>query len=297
MERRPARGPGSVEPLDQGRSRSHDRSTGRGWCFQAVVVRPALAQPAVWDEEFSSGDFDADEDGLSPDRFRQLYMDRLDLAPDDEAILDTIIQAHQKDAAATELPAHASRAYVQLADKIGYSSQGPSGPPDAEGAPFDPEGAFQKGIEADAGASFGGGGSIGGILGPLRQLSYWSMKKRARRIGETGMHLFTTELMNAAPQARLHLMGHSFGTIVVSGILGGPDASHALPRQADSVALVQGAVSLWAFGESVHGKALKGYFNPWLRRQACTRAGHRLSIDSRSCGWPAISLGIGHFVF
>jgi hypothetical protein len=36
----------------------------------------------------------------------------------------------------------------------------------------------------------------------------------------------------------------------------------------DSVALIQGAVSLWAFGDSVKGKKQKGYFNPWVHRPA-----------------------------
>ena len=75
------------------------------------------------------------------------------------------------------------------------------------------------------------------------------MKKRARSIGESGMHGFVADLMTAAPDARIHLMGHSFGCIVVSSIVGGPEARHALPRQVDSVALIQGAVSLWAFGD------------------------------------------------
>ena len=35
-------------------------------------------------------------------------------------------------------------------------------------------------------------------------------------------------------------MGHSFGTIVVSGMLGGPDAAGQLPRPVDSVALGAG---------------------------------------------------------
>ena len=82
------------------------------------------------------------------------------------------------------------------------------------------------------------------------------------------MHRFVTRLMNEAPAARLHLMGHSFGTIVVSGILGGPGATGSLPRQVDSVALIQGAVSLWAFGQHVHGKPAHGYFHPWVARPA-----------------------------
>jgi hypothetical protein len=221
------------------------------------------------DEELGSNDFDIDEGGLSPDQLRAIYVDRLGLDTDAAPLLDIIIQAHQKNAAATDLPPEASRAYKKLAVSVGYQSDGPSGPPDAEGAPFDPDGAFQRGNDASVGTDFaGGGGILGGILGPMRQLSYWTMKKRARIIGESGMHAFVTDLMNTAPRARIHLMGHSFGAIVVSGILGGPDGSHPLPRQVDSVALIQGAVSLWAFGEHVQDKLLKGYFNRCVRRPA-----------------------------
>jgi hypothetical protein len=221
------------------------------------------------DEEFAGNDFDVAEDtALSPDQVKSVYLERLGLGADARPLIDLIVEAHRRHAAATDLPPEVAAAYRDLAQRVGYRSEGPSGPPDAEGGPFVPEEAFERGQAASAGANFAGGGFIGGILGPLRQLSYWTMKKRARSIGEGGMHSFMEALMNAAPRARIHLMGHSFGTIVVAGILGGPDASHPLPRQVDSVALIQGAVSLWAFGDSVKGKTLKGYFNPWVHRPA-----------------------------
>jgi hypothetical protein len=218
------------------------------------------------DEEFGGADFSADTAPLSPQRLKATYMDRLDVGDDAAPLLDTIILSYQKNAAATELPAQAVDAYRKLAEKMRYQEDGPSGHPDAARCAFDPQQAFQRGTEASAGASFETGGILAGVLSPLRQLSYWTMKQRARAIGESGMHDFIATLMKAAPQARFHLMGHSFGTIVVSGILGGRDGKDPLPRKVDSVALVQGAVSLWAFGDQVHGKSLKGYFNPVIHR-------------------------------
>jgi hypothetical protein len=41
-------------------------------------------------------------------------------------------------------------------------------------------------------------------------------------------------------------MGHSFGTIIVSAMIGGPNCEGKLQRPIDSVSLVQGAVSLWS---------------------------------------------------
>jgi hypothetical protein len=99
------------------------------------------------------------------------------------------------------------------------------------------------------------------LLSPLRQLSYWTMKQRARTVGEGGMHQFLRRLQTAAPNVRIHLMGHSFGTIVISGMLSGPAGSSPLVRPVDSVALVQGAVSLWSYCANIpFTGAGAGYF-------------------------------------
>ncbi len=247
--------------------RTDDRATVPG-TFKPLWIGLHWPSLPFGDEELGGTDFDAEEAPMSPDEIKAIYLERLALGADAEPLLETIIRVHQKEAAATELPPEAHRAYAELARLAGHHAGGPSAPPDAADAPFDPDMAFARGNAAGAGTDFAGGGFLGGILGPLRQLWYWTMKKRARTIGEAGMHSFVAQLMAAAPQARFHLMGHSFGTIVVSSILGGAGASGQLPRPVDSVALIQGAVSLWAFGETIRGESRPGYYNPWLRRRA-----------------------------
>lgn len=82
------------------------------------------------------------------------------------------------------------------------------------------------------------------------------------------MHSFIAALQQALPSAKFHLMGHSFGCIVVSSILGGPGGKSPLPRTVDSAVLVQGAVSLWAYADSILGTGKKGYFNAAIKRGA-----------------------------
>jgi len=123
------------------------------------------------DEEMREDDFSTAAEPASPAEIKATYLDRLDLDADAAPLLETIIRAHQKNAAATKLPAEAAQAYRELAEKIGYQSAGPAAAPDKEGAPFDPEQAFKRGIEASQGEHFSGGGLVSGILGPLRQLS------------------------------------------------------------------------------------------------------------------------------
>ncbi|HTF67379.1 MAG TPA: hypothetical protein VK638_32335, partial [Edaphobacter sp.] len=204
------------------------------------------------DEELAADSFDATGGGLSPTAVVETYLERLGLGEEARPLLETIVEANRRNAAALSLPPEAATAYQELAVLAGRKAGGPFSPPDEDGAPFDPDKAFDAGNAASIGTDFGGaGGFLGGILGPLRQLSYWTMKKRARSIGESGMHLFIAQLMNAAPVAKIHLMGHSFGCIVIASILGGPGAKEPLPRPVDSVALVQGAVSLWAFADTI----------------------------------------------
>jgi hypothetical protein len=100
---------------------------------------------------------------------------------------------------------------------------------------------------------------------PLRQLSFWKMKDRARRFGEGGAHQLLRHLHDAAPAARLHLMGHSFGCIVASGAVAGPRGSSLPRRPIDTLFLVQGALSLWAFTDDIpYQRGTPGYFRPIL---------------------------------
>jgi hypothetical protein len=93
------------------------------------------------------------------------------------------------------------------------------------------------------------------------------MKKRARKVGENGMHKFVNDLQHAtaAQKTRVHLMGHSFGGVVVSSILNGPGGTGTFARPIDSVFLAQGAVSLWSYATSIpFAGAGPGYFHKVL---------------------------------
>src|SRR5690606_20485610 len=100
------------------------------------------------------------------------------------------------------------------------------------------------------------------LLMPLRQLSFWKMKDRARRFGETGGHSLLRALQMASPVARFHLMGHSFGCIVVSATVAGAADKLPLPRPVDSLFLVQGALPIWAYTADVpYAPGTAGYFH------------------------------------
>jgi hypothetical protein len=105
------------------------------------------------------------------------------------------------------------------------------------------------------------------LLMPVRQVSFWAMKHRACHVGETGVHALLIELQKSAPEARFHLMGHSFGCIVVSAAVSGPLGTSTittrLPRPVHSLFLVQGALSLWSFAERIpFPPNVPGYFRP-----------------------------------
>ena len=60
-------------------------------------------------------------------------------------------------------------------------------------------------------------------------------------------------MLQDASDARFHLMGHSFGCIMMTAATAGPvsggQMTDPLPRPIDSLFLVQGAMSLWSFAE------------------------------------------------
>ncbi|MEU6481806.1 serine-threonine protein kinase [Streptomyces sp. NPDC047017] len=78
----------------------------------------------------------------------------------------------------------------------------------------------------------------------LRQAAYWAMKRRAGTVGERGLGPALGRIAQAAPELRVHLVGHSFGARLVSFALRGLPAG---VRSVKSVTLLEGAFSHYAF--------------------------------------------------
>ena len=213
------------------------------------------------DEELGERKAFAGPAAAASDSLLRQYLNRLGDTTAIRLPLTTILNEARHNVAPEQLPQNVREAYLELNHALGLSSGGVGAAPDADREPFDPDQSFDAGNEDSA--SFGEL-NLGGLLGPLRQISYWTMKKRARNTGEGGMHQFLNDLQTGTSgDIRIHLMGHSFGTIVVSGMLGGPDCRGKLGRPVASLALIQGAVSLWSYAEKIpFDDAGKGYFHP-----------------------------------
>lgn len=225
-----------------------------------------------WGEETipaTAVSFAASAAGAAIDAVRDAAVEHFGGREDVRRPLQVIFDAFTADPAARVLPDEVVAAYHDLGTAIGFSAgAGADAPPDEEGVPLDPQGAVRAERIASAGESFGIASTFrNGILAGLRQASFWMMKHRARTVGEQGMHQFVSQLLRDS-EASVHLMGHSFGCIVVSSILGGPGGEGTLPRPVASAALVQGAMSLWSFADTIPGASRPGYFRHVLKKQA-----------------------------
>jgi hypothetical protein len=199
------------------------------------------------------------------------YAERIADTPPARAALRTLFAAAEEDVAPPTLPAAVRSAYTELDREASLGSDGEGAAPGADREPFDSEQRYQSALEEEA-VSFGVGGFLGGLLSPLMQLSFWTMKARARTFGESGAHTFLRQLQAARPGVRLHLMGHSLGCIVMSAAVAGPVGGLGLDRPVDSLALVQGALSLWSYCPDIPSRRGRpGYF-------------HRIVADRRVAG-------------
>jgi len=211
------------------------------------------------DEEFGSDVSFAFSGGVDVNALLETYVERLGDTPAIRSALTRIFDSARKNAAAFQLPDDARAAYHELNSALGLGASGEGGGPGEDREPFDPDQAFS---DSQSPAADFGGLNLGGILSPLRQLSFWTMKKRANTIGEAGMHNFLKQILVAAPAAKVHLMGHSFGCIVMSSMLGGPGGAAPLPRPVSSLTLAQGALSLWSYSPDMPvRKGTPGYFH------------------------------------
>jgi hypothetical protein len=189
--------------------------------------------------------------------------------------IETIFTEALGDMAPDELSEKTVAAYQVLNQEASVGSEGDELSIEDERDQYDPEGIYEEAqtTETDItgdGEDFGlvdsGKFILSKVFSPLRTLSYWRMKARARTIGEGAGFALLTKLQQAtAADVKFHLVGHSFGCIVVSATLAGPKAKGVLPRPVNSLSLVQGAVSIWSYCLDIPvARGKSGYFYPLI---------------------------------
>ena len=234
----------------------------RGDLEQLAAVRPGFRPLLVglhwpsrpWsEEEFDAASFDPTASGRLVEEYAATIAD----TPTARDALRVILAAAVTDPDPDELPQEVVDAYAMLDREAGLGRDDPGGDPGADRESFDPDRIVRDAREEVSFGRF----DLGGLLAPLRVLSFWKMKDRGRRLGETGGRSLLDGLQAAAPdRVRFHLMGHSFGCIVVSAMLAGP-GGRGLARPVHSAALLQGAFSLWSYCADIPvARGRPGYF-------------------------------------
>jgi hypothetical protein len=86
----------------------------------------------------------------------------------------------------------------------------------------------------------------------LRVATYWKMKDRAGTVGKSGLGPLLGRLHMAAPDVKVHLLGHSFGARLVSYALAGlPPLPAGTKSSVKSLFLLQGAFSHFTFADAL----------------------------------------------
>lgn len=174
------------------------------------------------------------------------YVKALGVEGDDmrDAVVEIVNSASEATMLPPELDPAVAAAYEKIAKVAGrWSDEGevPQGDWTAQGV-------YDTAQRPDADEALLGGSIKDTLLAPLRQLSFWTMKARARKVGETGVATFVRDMQLASDRVRIHLMGHSFGCIVVSAAVAGKSRA-SFVREVSSLFLVQGALSLWSYSK------------------------------------------------
>ncbi len=218
------------------------------------------------DEDLGNQAVSFDSTANSPvEQLIDQYAERIANTETAREALRTIFVSALDNMAPNELPQEVRQAYEVLNQAAALNYEGVGGAPGADYDTFDPDYLFQAAAESSNLVSFDGVGDFlkSAVLAPLRTLSFWKMKERARQIGEGAGFNFLTQLQQTSTNnVRFHLMGHSFGCIVVSATLAGPNSRGTLIRPVNSVALVQGALSLWSYCSDIpKAPGQAGYFH------------------------------------
>jgi len=134
--------------------------------------------------------------------------------------------------------------------------------------------------ELPAGSPAAAGGLFDWVRLPYRIATVWQMKDRAGLVGARGVGRLLRAILAASPAARLHLAGHSYGCRVLLSAL----AAEPPPRPAESLLLLQPAVSHLCFAERVEETGRPGGYRAVLDRVAqpivCTYSRHDWALHS-----------------
>lgn len=245
------------------------RLTARAEGFRPFLVGLHWPSKAWADEELTTISYTAEDEPVPTSQHDLVaeYAERLGDGPGTKSAIRTIVESALTDAAPPALPNDVRDAYTRLNANLGLGEAKAGAPPGSDRELFDAEETYQAALLMDVVEPFPFAGfSLGGVLAPLRVLSFWAMKGRARSFGETGAARLLDQLQEAAPLARFHIAGHSFGCIVASAAVAGAPDSGDTRRGVDTLLLVQGAMSLWSFCDDIPARpGFEGYFHRLVR--------------------------------
>lgn len=168
-----------------------------------------------------------------------------------DALRETLPRSSEgEDGAGFEALAHAPAAEVIDAARGGTALTAEPAA-DGGGAAIDPSGLPPM-------TDGGGAGFFDSILGAARNLvnvaTYYTMKERAGVVGGKGLADLLERLHADAPDARLHLVGHSFGGRAVTA------AAVATSAPVSSMSLLQAAYSHFGMAKDWDGTGASGLF-------------------------------------
>jgi hypothetical protein len=261
---------GAMVALEADRVYARERRAG----FTPLIV--GLHWPSLpW------GDEEIPEDEPEPQLEREVssYAGRIADTDNARSAIRSILEAAQNAGGGGQLSDATKAAYGTLFKESGLGAGEVGAAPGADQDGFDPQSIIdeeaadtaEEAADSTAAPKEEKRGFFSSVkdrlLSPLRQASFWAMKKRAHVFGESGGHELLGALQRAAPATtRFHLMGHSFGCIVVSATVAGGARSKPLVRPVDSLFLVQGALSIWAYAPDIpYAEGTSGYFHPIMK--------------------------------
>lgn len=243
--------------------------------FKPLLV--GLHWPSLpWGDEDDDGSFGFDPNSdagkivaAAVDDYAKRLGDTPEIRKQLETILTAALDEHDS------LPDDVRQAYVALSGSLGLNSGSEAVALDADGMSVDPDQIFneavaQESLDLETG-SFSKMSFFGNLLSPLRTFSFWRMKSRARTFGESGASDLLRKMQkitsDAGRQVDFHLMGHSFGCIVVTAMAAGKPNDPPPQNRISSITMAQGALSIWAYSPSIKQDGGKpGYFNPLLKK-------------------------------